>query len=82
MRGSEATERGEGVGGGQTPPPVPPPTVGRFFNFEGSESCNLVHAVMRFLTLYLIRIWIKIIPYSRTHTETGSGKEKKLKKKI
>ena len=42
------------------------------FQFWGSESCNLVHAVMRFLTLYLIRIWIKILPYSRTHTETGS----------
>ena len=64
-RGSEATERGEGVGGGGV--------YGReIFQFWGSESCNLVHAVMRFLTLYLIRIWIKIIPYSRTHTETGS----------
>ena len=51
---------------------VPPPTVGRFFHFWGSESCNLVHAVMKFVTLYLIRIWIKIITYSTTHTETGS----------
>ena len=42
------------------------------FHFWGSESCNLVHAVMKFLTLYLIRIWIKIITYSTTHTETGS----------
>ena len=58
---------GEGVGGGS------PPSHGReIFQFWGSESCNLVHAVMRLLTLYLIRIWIKIIPYSRTHTETGS----------
>ena len=32
MRGSEAIERGEGVGGG-----VPPPTVGRFFNFGGQN---------------------------------------------
>ena len=47
-RGSEATDRGEGVG---------PPSHGReIFQFWGSESCNLVHAVMRFLTLYLIRI--------------------------
>ena len=55
----------------------PPPTVGRFFNFGGQNHVNLVHAVMRFLTLYLIRIWIKIIPYSRTHTETGSEKKGK-----
>ena len=70
-RGSEATERGEGVGGGCRP------SHGReIFQFWGSESCNLVHAVMRFLTLHLIRIWIKIIPYSRTHTETGSEYKK------
>ena len=66
-RGSEATERGEGVGGGC------PPSDGREnFRFWGSESCNLVHAVMSFLTLNLIIIWNKILPYSRTHTETGS----------
>ena len=48
------------------------PSHGReIFQFLVSESCNLVHAVMRFLTLYLIRIWIKIIPYSRTHTKTA-----------
>ena len=36
-----------------------PPSHGReIFQFWGSESCNLVHAVMRFFTLYLIRIWI------------------------
>ena len=52
-RGSEATERGEGVGRGC------PPSHGReIFQFWGSESCNLVHVVMRFFTLYLIRIWI------------------------
>ena len=67
MRGSEATERGEGVGRGC------PSSHGReIFHFWGSESCNLGHAVMKFLTLYLIRIWIKIITYSTTHTETGS----------
>ena len=32
--GSEATERGEGVGGG-CPPPLP--TVGRFLNFRGQN---------------------------------------------
>ena len=32
-RGSEATERGEGVGEER----VPPPTVGRFFNFGGQN---------------------------------------------
>ena len=38
-----------------------PPSHGReIFQFWGSESCNLVHEVMNFLTLYLIRIWIKI----------------------
>ena len=53
-RGSEATERGQGVGGGF------PPSHGReIFQFWGSESCILVHAVMRFFTLYLIRIWIQ-----------------------
>ena len=76
MRGSGASKAegakrpsgGEGVGGGCSPPP----SDGReIFKFWGSESCNLVHAVMRFLTLYLIRIWIKNT-YSRTHTETGS----------
>ena len=51
------------------------------FQFWGSESCNLVHAVIRLLTLYLIRFWIKIIPYSRTHTETGSEYLKKWRKK-
>ena len=49
------------------------PSHGReVFQFWGSESCNLVHAVMRFFFyIILIRIWIKIMPYSRTHTETG-----------
>ena len=76
MRGSEATERGEGVGG------ACPPSDGReIFQFGGSESCNLVHAVMRFLTVYLIKIWIKIIPYSRTPTETGSELKKNEEKK-
>ena len=55
-RGSKATERGEGVGGGGR---GCPPSHGReICQFWGSESCNLVHAVMRFFTLYLIRIWI------------------------
>ena len=40
---------------------------GDFFNFGGQNHVNLVDAVMRFLTSYVIRIWIKIIPYSRTH---------------
>ena len=35
------------------------------FQFLRSKSSDLVHAVMRFLTLYLIRI-------CTTHTETGS----------
>ena len=52
-RGSKATERGEGVGGG-----VPPSHGREIFQFWGSESCNLVHEVMRLFTLYLIRIWI------------------------
>ena len=56
MRGSEATERGEGD-----------------FSILRSKSSDLVHAVMRFLILYLIRIWIKIITYSTTHTKTGSA---------
>ena len=56
-RGSEAPEPGEGT---------PPSHGGEIFKFWGSESCNLVHAVMKCFTLYLIRIWI--IPYSRTHT--------------
>ena len=43
------------------------------FLFLRSKSSDLVHAVMKFLTLYLIRIWIKIITYSTTHTETGSA---------
>ena len=85
MRGSRATKpegakRGGGGGGGGCPP-----SHGReIFQFLRSESSNLVHAVMRFLTLYLIRIWIKIITYSTTHTETGSEfvKIKKVKKKI
>ena len=47
------------------------------FQFLRSKSSDLVHAVMRFLTLYLIRIWIKIITYSTTHTETGSEFVKK-----
>ena len=37
MRGSEATELGEGV-------VSPPPTVGRFFSFGGQNHVNLVHA--------------------------------------
>ena len=54
-----------------------PPSHGReIFPFWGSETCNMVHVVMRFLTLDLIRIWIKIT-YSRTHTETGSELLKK-----
>ena len=53
---------GEGVEGGC------PPSHGReIFHFWGSESCNLVHAVMKLLTLYLIRIWIKIINYISQH---------------
>ena len=41
--------------------------------YFGDSFGDLVHAVMRFLTLYLIRIWIKMITlYSTTHTETGS----------
>ena len=42
MRGSEATERGEGLGGGVTPP-----RVGRF-SILRSKSSDLVHAVMRY----------------------------------
>ena len=46
-----------------------PPSLGReIFLFWGSESCNLVHSLVRFLAFYLVRIWIKIIPYS-THKE-------------
>ena len=57
------------------------------FKFLRSKSSDLVHAVMRFLTLYLIRIWIKIITYSTTHTETGSEffkikQNKKVKKNM
>ena len=49
----EGTKRPTGGGGGG----------GIFFNqFWGSESCNHVHAVIRFLTLYLIRIWINPNP--------------------
>ena len=41
-----------------------PPSHGReIFQFWGSESCNLVHSLVRFLAYYLVRIWIKIIPY-------------------
>ena len=53
MRGSEATERGEGLGGG-----VSPSQDREIFQFLRSKSSDLVHAVMRFLTVYLIRIWI------------------------
>ena len=71
MRGSGATK----------PEGAKRPSGGRvhgreIFHFWGSESSNLVHAVMKFLTLYLIRIWIKIITYSTTHTETGSEYKK------
>ena len=52
------------------------------FSILGSESCNLMHAVMKFLTLYLIRVWIKIITYSTTHTETGSEFKKRVKKNM
>ena len=71
MRGSGATkpEGAKRPSGGRV---SPPPHGREIFHFWGSESCNLVHAVMKFLTLYLIRIWIKIIAYSTTHTETRS----------
>ena len=58
----------------------PPSQDREIFQFLRSKSSDLVHAVMRFLTLYLIRIWIKIITYSTTHTETGSEFVKKKKK--
>ena len=76
---TNARERSHRTGGGCG---FPPPTVGKFLNFGGQNHVIImVPLVMRFLTLYLIRVWIKIIPYSRTHTETGSGRKKKKKKK-
>ena len=61
---TNARERSDRAGGGS----------GSFFSsILRSKSSDLVHAVMRFLTLYLIRIWIKIITYSITYTETGSA---------
>ena len=86
MRGSGATKpegakrpSGGGIRGRVGEGGCPPSHGREIFHFWGSESCNLVHAVMKFLTLYLIRIWIKIITYSTTHTETGSEYKKKVK---
>ena len=62
----EGAKRGSGGRG------YPPSQDREIFQFLRSKSSDLVHAVMRFLTLYLIRIWIKIITYSTTQTETGS----------
>merc|ERR1712074_132731 len=47
------------------------------FHVWRSKSSDLVHAVMRFLTLYLTRIWIKILHTGTTHTETESEFVKK-----
>ena len=49
--------------GGRVWEGVSPSQDREIFQFLRSKSSDLVHAVMRFLTLYLIRIWIKMITY-------------------